>query len=77
MFVPLRWPLTIAALAVVAAGWVVYLRKSRACSADATCTVSAPGTATLAMLVIASTVVAISAMWGFIEQALMRALGGT
>lgn len=64
--VPYRWPLTIAALLVVATGWMLYLGKHRA----------SPNTATLAMLCIASLVVAICALWAFIEQPLMRALGG-
>lgn len=76
-FVPFRWPLTIAALVVVAAGWVLYLRKRRACSADAECAIADPGSMTLAMLWVASVMVAISALWGFIEQPLVRALGGS
>ena len=75
VFVPFRWPLTVAALAIVAAGWVLYLRKRRACPADADCTIAPPGSTTLVMLWVATVMVAISAMWGFIEQPLMRALG--
>ena len=75
-FVPYRWPLTIAALVVVVAGWALYLRKRRACSTDANCAVSAPSSTTLAMLVGASVVVAMTALWGFIEEPLMRTLGG-
>lgn len=76
MIVPYRWPLTIIAFVLIIAGWTIYLRKHRACSADADCAVSAPGRATLVMLGGATVIVAISALWGFIEQPLMRALGG-
>ncbi|MCA1661696.1 MAG: hypothetical protein LC648_05880 [Novosphingobium sp.] len=75
-FVPYRWPLTIAAAVAIAVGWALYLRRRRACIADANRATSAPSTATLAMLSIATVVVAVSALWGFIEQPLMRALGG-
>jgi mercuric ion transport protein len=73
--VPYRWPLTIAALVMVGAGWFLYLRKRRACALDPDCG-AAPSAATLVMLCIASVVVAICALWGFVEQPLMRALGG-
>jgi len=73
--VPYRWPLTIAALVMVGAGWFFYLRKRRACTLDPDCN-ARPRTATLVMLCIASVIVAICALWGFIEQPLMRALGG-
>ncbi len=75
-FGPYRWPLTIAAAVAVAVGWVLYLCRRRACIADANCGTSAPSTATLVMLCIATVIVAVSALWGFIEQPLMRALGG-
>ena len=76
VFVPYRWPMTIIASVLIIAGWMLYLRKHRACSADADCAVPAPGRATLAMLVGATVIVVISALWGFIEQPLMRVLGG-
>ena len=76
VFVPYRWPLTVAALAVVAVGWALYLRQRQACAADASCAVSPPSRATLTMLVVATAFAAISALWGFIEQPLMRTLGG-
>lgn len=41
-FVPFHWPLTIGAAAAAAVGWMLYVRKRRACSQDASCTV-APG----------------------------------
>lgn len=75
-FVPYRWPLTIAALVVVTAGWVLYMRKRRACSADSDCTLSGPSNATFIMLSVATVIVSLSALWGFLEQPLMRALGG-
>lgn len=75
-FVPYRWPLTIAALVVIAAGWALYWRKRRACAADSNCTVSTPSKATFTMLAVATVIVALSALWGFVEQPLMRALGG-
>lgn len=74
--VPFHWPLTIAAIVAVAAGWFLYLRKRQACARDATCTTAPPAGSTLALLSIATMVVAISACWGFIEAPLMRALGG-
>jgi mercuric ion transport protein len=75
-FVPFRWPLTIGAAVAVAVGWGLYARKRRACAADASCTTAPPAKATVVMLSIASLSVALSALWGFIEQPLMRALGG-
>ncbi len=75
-FVPYRWPLTIVAAVIVAAGWMLYLRRRRACAGDATCAGSKPSAATFAMLCVATAMVTISALWGFMEQPLMRALGG-
>jgi mercuric ion transport protein len=76
VFVPYHWPMTIIASVLIIAGWMLYLRKHRACSADADCAVPAPSRATLTMLVGATVIVGISALWGFIEQPLMRVLGG-
>ena len=77
VFVPYHWPLTIAALVIIAAGWALYLRKTRACpSASGECKTPGRSTATLVMLGLATAAIAFSAMWGFIEQPLMRALGG-
>lgn len=75
-FVPYHWPLTIAALVLIAAGWGIYVRKRRACATDATCAAPAPNGATFIMLCVATAIVALSALWSFIEQPLMRALGG-
>lgn len=76
VFVPYRWPLTIAAALVTAVGWTLYLRKRRASAADAGCTVAAPGRGIVVLLSIATAIVAVCAFWGFIEQPLVRALGG-
>jgi mercuric ion transport protein len=74
--VPFHWPLTIAAIVVVAAGWLFYLLKRQACVRDASCTTTPPAKSTFILLVVASVFVAISACWDFIEAPLMRALGG-
>lgn len=74
--VPLHWPLTIAAIVAIAAGWFFYLRKRRACARDASCTTAPPAHSTFILLCLATGFVAISACWGFIEAPLMRALGG-
>jgi len=74
--VSFHWPLTIAAIAAVGAGWFFYLRKRRACARDATCTTTPPAKSTFALLCVATVFVTISACWGFIEAPLMRALGG-
>lgn len=74
--VPFHWPLTIAAIAAVVAGWFFYLRKRRACVRDATCTTAPPAKSTFALLAVATVFVTISASWSFIEAPLMRALGG-
>lgn len=75
-FVPYRWPLTIVAGVIVAAGWMLYLRGRQASAAEASCAVSRPSGATFAMMCVATAMVTISALWGFIEQPLLRALGG-
>lgn len=74
--VPFHWPLTIAAMAAVVAGWFFYLRKRQACAGDVTCKTAAPAKSTLVLLCIGTVFVTISAGWGFIEAPLMRALGG-
>ena len=73
-FVPYRWPLAVVALVVVAAGWVLYLRKARVCVSEG-CEGSRKRKVTLAMLIVASVLVAISAAWSLFEQPLMRMLG--
>ena len=75
--VPFHWPLTIAAIVAVAAGWLFYLRKREACVRDARCTNPPPAKSTLVLLCAATLFVTISACWPFIEAPLMRALGGT
>ena len=74
-FVPYHLSLTIAAFLVVALGWFLHLRKVRFCSADG-CAQPAHSSATRLILLIATAMVVLSALWGFIEQPLMRALGG-
>lgn len=75
-FVPYHWPLTIASGVAVAIGWALYVRKRRACSRDAGCTV-APPRATFVMLSVATVFVALSALWpSYFEGPLMRLLGG-
>ena len=75
--VPFHWPMTIAAALAVAVGWFLYLRKRRACAADAGCTVAAPTRATVVMLSFASVFVTLSALWpSYLEKPLMNLLGG-
>ena len=75
--VPYHWPLTIASAVAVSIGWVLHLRKRRACAAGAECASVSPRRATLVLLCVATTAVALSAVWPrFIEQPLMRLLGG-
>ena len=74
--VPFHWPLTIAALVAVAAGWFLYLRKRQACAIDRDCTIAPPSRATFVLLCLATNFVTISALWSYIEQPLMQALGG-
>lgn len=75
--VPFHWPLTIAAAVAVAAGWLLYGRRKRACARDESCAVGRPTKATLFMLCLATVFVTLSALWpAFIETPLMRLLGG-
>lgn len=76
LVVPLHWPLTIAAMVAVAAGWLFHVRKRRACARDASCTTAPPARRTFWLLCTATFIVTISAFWSFIEAPLMRALGG-
>lgn len=73
--VPLHWPLTIVAMAAVAFGWFSYARRQKLCFADATCTRSPPSRATFIMLVVATAMVAVSAVWPYFEAPIMRAIG--
>ena len=75
VLVPLHWPLTLAAVAAVALGWLLHARRRRACSSDG-CASDAENRAGVIMLSLATLVVAVSAFWGYVEQPLMRALGG-
>ena len=74
--VPFHWPLTIAAMIAVAAGWIFYIRRRRACAADGGCSAAPPKRATFVMLCLATIFVTVSALWSFIEAPLMRLLGG-
>lgn len=74
--VPFHWPLTIAAIIAVAAGWLFYARRRRACAADKECSVTRPNRATFATLCLATIFVTVSALWSLIEAPLMRLLGG-
>lgn len=75
-FVPFHWPLTIVAVVAVAAAWLLYLRRKRACARDPNCAMARPSRATFLMLCLSTTFVAISASWSFVETPLMRLLGG-
>ena len=74
--VPFHWPLTIAAIVAVAASWLLYLRKKRACARDASCRTAAPTRTTFVLLCLATAFVTISALWSFVETPLMKLLGG-
>ncbi len=74
-FVPYHWPLTVGAFAILAIGWIVHARKVRACAADS-CDASSRSNATRTLLLVATFAVAFSTGWNFIEQPLMRLLGG-
>jgi len=74
-FVPYHLPLTVAAFLIVAFGWFLHLRKVRFCSADG-CERPARGSTARLTLLMATAMIVLSALWGFIEQPLMRALGG-
>lgn len=74
-FVPYHWPLTIGAAVAVAIGWMLYLRKRRACAADAECEAAPPAKATFILLWVATAFVALSAIWpGYLEQPLTSLL---
>lgn len=74
--VPFHWPLTIAAIVAVVAGWIFYLRRRQACVRDSTCMTAPPAKSTFVLLFVATVFVTISAGWSLIEAPLMRALGG-
>ena len=76
--VPYHWPLTIGSAAAIAAGWFLYAQKRRACGQDDGCTTRSPTKATFVILCFATIFVILSALWpNWIEQPLMRALGGS
>jgi mercuric ion transport protein len=63
-FGPLHTPLSAIALVAVIAGWLLYFRHK------------STSRLTLGLLIVASIFVVMSAVWYFIEDPLMRALGG-
>lgn len=67
--VPYHEPLSVMALVVVAAGWVLFLRRRRTCASGADC--APPSGSTLALLIMASLLVGLSALWPSIETPLM------
>lgn len=70
--VPYHWPLTIASAVAVAVGWALYLRKRRACMGDPGCAVTLPSRGTVILLAIATTFVALAAVWKLLlEEPLM------
>lgn len=75
-FVPFHWPLTIVAIVAVAAAWLLYARKRRACARDASCAEAPRSRAMFAMLCLSTGFVTLSLLWTFIETPLMRLLGG-
>lgn len=76
-FVPYHWPLTIASAVAVSVGWLLYLRKRRACAVGVECASAPPRRATLVMLWTATAAVTLSVIWPrIIEKPLMGLLGG-
>lgn len=67
---PLHAPLSVLALLAVAAGWYLYIKRLRACAADATC--AQPSRSTPILLSFAAVFVVLSGIWPFIENSLMR-----
>jgi mercuric ion transport protein len=71
--VPYHWPLTLASGVAVAFGWMIYLRKRRACKGDANCAVEAPSQATLWLLSAATLFVLLSVAWKAFFEAPLQA----
>jgi mercuric ion transport protein len=70
--VPFHTPLSALALLAVAAGWILYARRRKACAAGSDCT--PPSKVTPVLLVVASALVILSAAWSSIEAPLTRML---
>lgn len=71
-----HWPLTIAAVVAVAAGWILQLRRRQACARAAGCSPAPPAKSTVVLLWLATVLVVVSASWSIFEAPLLRALGG-
>ncbi len=70
----LHTPLSAIALLAVVGGWFLYFRRRRACAAGPDC--APPSPVTPSLLVAASILVVLSALWPFIEAPLTKTLGG-
>lgn len=76
--VPYHWPLTIASGAALSVGWLLYLRRRRACMQELNCTVTRSPRATFIMLCAATAFIALSAVWkAFFETPLMAWFAGS
>ena len=71
--VPYHWPLTIVSGVALVIGWVLYVRKRRACTGDGSCAAAPPSRATLILLCVATAFVALSAIWKVFLQAPLMA----
>lgn len=66
---PLHAPLSAIALLAILGGWFLYVRRQRACAIGGDC--KPPSGLTLPVLITATTLVALGAIWPFIEAPLM------
>nr|WP_314447206.1 hypothetical protein [uncultured Sphingomonas sp.] len=69
MFGPLHAPLSAIGLLAVAVGWFFYVKRRKMCSAGADC--QPPARSTFPLLVIASLLVGLAAVFPLIEAPLM------
>lgn len=77
VIVPYHWPLTIASSAALSLGWLLHVRRRRACTRDANCTITRPSRATFILLCAATALIALSAAWTtFFETPLMEWFAG-
>lgn len=70
--VPYHWPLTIISALVIAAGWLLYMRKRRACARGDGCAASSSRT-TAVILSLATSLVILSAIWPSVLEAPLMA----